>query len=216
MTCTVQVAIEMDELRRVLYYVALSQSKERMEPSDEMLVQACRRGDASAWEALIARYQRLVYSIPRRARLDEAQSADVFQHVFAELVNHLDRIEQPGRIGAWLVTTARRETWRVSQRARVALPWPAGDEDDETRELPDGAPLPAEVVMQLEEQHLVRTALAALDERCRRLLTLLFYRPDPPPYAEVAASLGTTEGSIGPTRARCLQKLRRQLADLEF
>jgi RNA polymerase sigma factor (sigma-70 family) len=190
--------------------------KERMERSDETLVRGCRRGDASAWEALIARYQRLVYSIPSRAGLDEAQSADVFQHVFERLVEHLDRIEQPGRIGAWLVKTARRETWRISRRTRVALPWPLSDDEEETDELPDGAPLPAELVVQLEEQHLVRTALAGLDERCRRLLTLLFYRPDPPPYAEIAASLDMTEGSIGPTRARCLQKLRRLLADQGF
>ena len=187
-----------------------------MQPSDETLVQACRRGDAAAWEALIARYQRLVYSIPRRSGLDEEQCADVFQHVFAMLVNHLDRIEYPERIGAWLVKTAQRETWRVSRLARVAVPWPAGDDESVAHELPDGAPLPAEVVTRLEEQHLVRTALAALDERCRRLLTLLFYRPDPPPYSEIAASLGTTEGSIGPTRARCLQKLRTLLADLDF
>jgi RNA polymerase sigma factor (sigma-70 family) len=187
-----------------------------VEPSDEALVLACRRGEASAWEALIARYQRLVVSIPRRAGLDEEQSADVFQHVFAMLVNHLDRIEQPGRIGAWLVKTARHETWRVSRRARTARPWPVGDDDDETHELPDDAPLPSEAVTRLEEEHLVRTAVAALDERCRRLLTLLFYRPDPPPYAEIAASLGMAEGSLGPTRARCLQKLRRLLADLGF
>ncbi len=161
---------------------------------------------------LIERYQRLVYSIPRRAGLDEDRSADVFQQVFGKLVEHLDRIEQPDRLGAWLATTARREMWRLSQRESVTQPLSNDDEpDDETGQLPDGAPLPDEVLLRLEEQHTVRLAVAALDERCRRLLTLLFYQPDPLPYAEVAAALEMSEGSIGPTRIRCLQKLRRLL-----
>lgn len=87
-----------------------------MEPSNEALIQGCRRGDGAAWETLIARYQRLVYSIPRRAGLDEDRSADVFQRVFEKLVEHIDRIEQPARIGGWLAITARREMWRLSQR----------------------------------------------------------------------------------------------------
>jgi RNA polymerase sigma factor (sigma-70 family) len=186
-----------------------------MEPSNEELIRACRRGDAAAWEALITRYQRLVYSIPRQAGLDEDRSAEVFQQVFEKLVGHLDRIEQPARLGAWLSTTARREMWLLSHREGTAQPLPDGDNaEDGTNQLPDGAPLPDELLLDLEEQHAVRMAVAALDERCRRLLTLLFYRPDPPAYAEVAAALQMREGSIGPTRSRCLQKLRRLLAGL--
>jgi len=82
--------------------------------------------------------------------------------------------------------------------------------------LADDALLPDELILRLEAQNKVRTALATLDERCRRLLTLLFYRPDPAPYAEIAATLGIPEGSIGPFRARCLRKLRRILDDLGF
>lgn len=184
-----------------------------MERSDEELVLACRRGDERAWEALILRFQRLVYSIPRRAGLDEDLAAEVFQGVFATLVEHLDRIGQPARVGAWLVTTARRETWRVSRRERGAWSWPAGEADGEheAEQVPDGEPLPEETLLRLEEQHRMRTAVAALDDRCRRLITLLFYRAEPPPYAAIAAQLGVPEGSIGPTRARCLQKLRRLL-----
>jgi RNA polymerase sigma factor (sigma-70 family) len=185
---------------------------QRPKQTDEALILACRRGDAVAWEALIARYQRLIYSIPRRAGLGEEQAADVFQHVFATLLEHLDRIEQPERIGAWLAITARREAWRVSRRDRA---WRArvGDDDaaDLAAALPDDDPLPEDVLLQLEEQHRVRQAVAELDPRCRTLLTLLFYRDEPPPYADLAVALGTKEGSIGPTRARCLQKLRRLL-----
>lgn len=80
-------------------------------------------------------------------------------------------------------------------------------------QIPDTALLPDEVIERLERQHAVRRAMEALDERCRILLTLLFYRADPPPYSDIAARLGIPEGSIGPTRARCLEKLRRVLAE---
>jgi RNA polymerase sigma factor (sigma-70 family) len=186
-------------------------------PSDETLVLACRRGDAAAWEALVARYQRLVYTVPRRAGLSDDLAADVFQHVFATLVEQLDRIEQPGRLAAWLVTTARRETWRVGRRESAAGRLTRGEDvTEEAREIPDTQPLPDELLLRLEEQHLVRQAVEALDERCRTLLLLLFYQPEPPPYAEIATALGTSEGSIGPTRARCLQKLRRMLTEVGY
>lgn len=182
-----------------------------MDERDEELLRACRRGDAAAWEALINRFQRLIYAIPRRAGLDEDAASDVFQEVFATLFEKLDDIEQPERLHAWLVTTARRKTWRLISRDR-ALHRPADDtEDNELNAVPDEAPLPDEVLIRLEEQHRVRTALGDLDERCQKLLTLLFYRAEPPSYAEIAAATGTREGSIGPTRARCLQKLMRLL-----
>lgn len=191
-----------------------------MEPSDEQLVLACRAGDAAAWEMLVGRYQRLIYSIPRRAGLDAEEAGDVFGHVFAVLVEQLHTIEQPARVKAWLVTTAKRESWRISRVAattRVSLDQPrpgSGTGSDDTppaHDVPDTDPLPDEVVQQLEAQHTVRLAVAALDERCRALLTMLFLHPDPPAYAEIAASTGVPEGSIGPTRARCLQKLRREM-----
>lgn len=189
-----------------------------MQPSDAALIGACRRGDAAAWEMLVGRYQRLVYSVPRRAGLDEDAAAEVFQSVFAALVEHLDAIEQPDRIGAWLMTTARREAWRVGRRlagTRTTATVGQGD-DGMAVDIPDTDPLPDEAAIQLEEQHTVRQAVAALDDRCRTLLTLLFYRAEPPPYAEIAAALGTSQGSIGPTRARCLEKLRHLLVERGF
>jgi RNA polymerase sigma factor (sigma-70 family) len=183
-----------------------------MEVSDEALLLACRQNDQAAWEALIARYQRLIYSIPRRAGLDPQQAADVFQQVFAMLIEHLDRIEYPDRIGPWLVTTARRETWRVS-RGRMPSRTPINSDVDEgvAVALVDEGPLPDEVVLRQESRHQVHQALAALGDPCRTLLLMLFFRPEPLPYAQIAAALGTAEGSIGPTRARCLQKLARLL-----
>ena len=185
-----------------------------MNGTDAELLEGCRRGDAAAWEALVKRYERLIYAIPRRAGLDEDAASEVFQEVFTTLFEKLDDISQPDRLHAWLVTTTKRKTWRLIGSRAPSARRAAGDDEDADAELlslPDNAPLPDEVLVRLEQQHQVRTALAALDERCRKLLTLLFYRADPPPYSEIAAAIGAREGSIGPTRARCLQKLLRQM-----
>src|SRR5215208_332599 len=102
-----------------------------MDLTDEALVSACCSGDETAWETLINRYQRLVYSIPRRAGLDEFSSAEVFQNVFTILVESLGRIRQPDRIQAWLVTTARRETWRFVRKQKESAAMTISHEDDE-------------------------------------------------------------------------------------
>lgn len=178
--------------------------------SDSELLLACQQGDEGAWERLVRRYQRLVYAIPRRAGLSDDQAAEVFQQTFATLVEKIGGIERPDRIGAWLATTARRESWRVGRRAAVVQRL-TDEDDDEAPQLVSADPLPDEELLRLEEQQMIRVALEALDERCRTLLRLLFYRPDPPAYSEVALAMGTSQGSIGPTRARCLEKLRRLL-----
>ena len=177
--------------------------------SDEQLLAACRRGDEGAWEALVLRYQRLIYAIPRRAGLDEDTAAEIFQDVFTTLLESIETIEQPSRLQAWLVTTAKRKTWRTVGRAKALRPFASeeGGGMDEMYDLADEGLLPDEALTRLEEQHLVRAALGELGERCRALLQMLFYAAEAPPYSEIAAALGTSEGSIGPTRARCLKKL---------
>ena len=177
-----------------------------------MLVLACRRGDTSAWEQLILRYQRLIYSIPRRAGLSEDVAAEVFQNVFAKLLEKLDQIEQPDRIKAWLVTSARRETWTFSRReSATAMSIDDSSNEVEIEALLDHALLPDEEVLRMEEQHQVYMAVMGLGERCRILLSLLFYQAEPPSYAEIAMRLDIAESSIGPIRGRCLQKLRHRL-----
>ena len=174
---------------------------------------ACREGDESSWEALVDRYQRLIYAVPRRAGLNEDQAAEVFQEVFTTLMQKLNDITEPDRLHAWLVTTARRKTWRLLSKERILRSGGADDEerDEELAAVIDKAPLPDETLVRLEEQHRVRMALQALDERCQKLLTLLYYRPNPPSYAEIAEVFGISEGSIGPTRARCLKKMLQLL-----
>ena len=177
--------------------------------SDEQLLAGCRRGEEGAWEALVLRYQRLIYAIPRRAGLDEDAAAEIFQDVFTTLLESIETIEQPSRLQAWLVTTAKRKTWRMIGRARATRPFSAEEDEAEGEmyDLADEGVLPDEALVRLEEQHLVRAALEDLGGRCQTLLQMLFYAPEPPPYSEIAAALGTSEGSIGPTRARCLKKL---------
>ena len=185
-------------------------TKER--ESDEALLVRCRNGDGDAWQSLVNRYQRLIYAVPRRAGLDEHAAADVFQSVFAELIGQIGRIRQPDRLQAWLVTTARRKTLKaISSRAGVSLDDESGSSLVETLVHPD--PLPDEVLLELERQQALRLAIAALDDRCRHLLEGLYCADEPATYDSLSGLLGIPVGSIGPTRARCLDKLRRLMAD---
>ncbi len=189
-----------------------------MEKTDEDLINGCRQGDAKAWNALVGRYQRLIYTIPLRAGLDEDGAADVFQQVFTALIENLERIREPSRIQAWLVTCAKRETLQVLRRGNPARFVVIDDDSDGQKsfELSDSSPLPVETLEKSETEHQVRTAVAELDERCGQLLTLLFYEREQNSYAEIAAALGISEGSIGPTRARCLEKLSKKLKKIGF
>ncbi|MBL8327350.1 MAG: sigma-70 family RNA polymerase sigma factor [Rubrivivax sp.] len=160
------------------------------------------------------RYQRLIYTVPRRAGLSEEAAADVFQACFARLVEYLDRIEDASRVRAWLVTTARRETLRCLQaQSRVGMLDPRPDEPegeggDPFDQLPSPDPLPEALLADLQQQHLMSLAVERLDPRGRQLVELMFLQAEPLPYAEIALRLGIAEGSIGPTRARVLDKLR--------
>jgi RNA polymerase sigma factor (sigma-70 family) len=187
-----------------------------MQFTDKELLVACRRGDESSWQVLVDRYQRLIYAIPRRAGLSEDQASEVFQEVFVTLFEKMNDINEPDRLHAWLVTTARRKTWRLLTKERSLHPGKIGDADgaeEALTDVVDNAPLPDDTLVRLAEQHRVRTALSALDPRCQKLIAMLYYRPEPAPYSEIAVAFGTSEGSIGPTRARCLKKLLQLLAE---
>jgi RNA polymerase sigma factor (sigma-70 family) len=186
-----------------------------MDRSDSELVAACRRGDEEAWQVLVLRYQRLIYTIPIRAGLDTDTAAEVFQFVFTKLYQSLPTIDRGDRIRAWLVTTAKRETIRLVQQA-AKVPAQVSTEDEVALETPDNLPLPVEVLQKLEEEHMVRAALEQIGERCRTLLTLLYFQETPPTYMEIAAALGIPVGSIGPYRARCLQQIRTRLLESGF
>lgn len=180
---------------------------------DAALIGACRSGEAGAWERLVCRFERLIYTVARRGGLDAHEAGDVFQAVFLCLFEHLHTLTQPAQVQAWLVTTARRETIRRLRERQRMLPI-GGDADEEgggVAELVDPDPLPESQLEALQLQHRARTALEAMAEPCRTLLRLLYGTEDAPPYAEIAAGMGIPVGSIGPTRARCLAKLRAQM-----
>jgi len=180
---------------------------------DAALVDRCRRGDATAWAVLVRRYQRLVYAVVMRAGFDEHGAADVFQTVFARLVQHLPTLTQPERLQAWIVTTAKREALRAREIGQRTVSM-SRDEDDESPGLEDtvadDAPLAEDALSELQQLHRLRQGLDRLDERCRELLLLVFRDEDEKlGYDEIARRMNMPMGSLGPTRARCLDKLRR-------
>ena len=179
---------------------------------DASLVARCRQGEAAAWAALVHRYQRLVYAVAMRAGLDEHAAADVFQTVFSRLLDHLPRLTQPERLQAWIVTTAKREALRMRELGRRTVsstPDEEGSGEGLLDAVADASPLAEQALSDLQQLDLLRLALDRLDPRCRELLMLLFAdEEDRVGYDEVARRLAMPQGSIGPTRARCLAKLR--------
>jgi RNA polymerase sigma factor (sigma-70 family) len=169
------------------------------------LVARARNGDELAWDALVELYAPLIWSVCRRYRLTRADAEDVAQVVWLYLAGQLGRIRDPAAIPAWLVTTTRRQCVRVRRAALRSCP--AGYVLD-VEAVPDDKGMTAEQELLVAERHAaLREALARLPPGCRQLLTLLIADP-PVPYIEISARLGISVGSIGPSRARCLEKLR--------
>ena len=168
------------------------------------LVGAAAAGDDAAWSDLVDRFGGLVWATTRAHRLSSAEAADVSQTTWLRLVENLDRIQDAERIGAWLATTARRESLRhIRLRSREI---PADDES--VFDLPSGEPVETRLLTS-ERDDALRRALARIGERCQALLRMLSV-DDTPSYEEIGAALGMPVGAIGPTRARCLEKLRRR------
>lgn len=172
------------------------------------LLQRAAAGDQLAWDAIVERYVNLLWSVARAHRLDTADGADVVQTTWLRLLENLDRIRDPERLGGWLVTTARRECLRtLGRRGRESL----GAIDGELEPLDDEEPLDARLLAEERDAMLAR-AFGHLPARCQSLLRVLMASP-PPSYEEVSAALAMPVGSIGPTRGRCLERLRRLAGD---
>lgn len=181
---------------------------------DSALVAACLNGDAAAWEALIRRFQRLIHSIPLKARLSQDDAADIFQSVCLKLYEKLASLRDHEKLSSWIITTTTRECWRLSNRQRREMPadgLSSEEAEEKLQQLAGDSPLIDEQRIQLEQQQAVRQAVGALSERCKDLVTMLFYKKDDLSYTEIARQMDMPVASIGPTRARCLEKLKKLL-----
>jgi RNA polymerase sigma factor (sigma-70 family) len=173
------------------------------------LVAQARDGDKDAWDAIVDRYAPLIWSICRRYQLDRTDADDVAQSVWLRLVDQLELIREPAALPGWIATTTRRECGRMVTAARRREALGSGLDAEN---IPDGRPDEAETeVLMAERNAALREAFDALPAPCQRLLALLITDP-PVSYADISAELGIAVGSIGPSRARCLERVRRHPA----
>ena len=180
--------------------------------TDDQLLAACLRGDQAAWDSLVDRYAALIYSIPLKYGFREADAADVFQSVCVTLLEKLGTVREPRGLAAWIITTTSRQCLalvhrQARERNRTA-------DRQVTTETEPAAPdqLPEDEILALERQYVVRAAVNQLPPKCRGLIEALFSDAhEQTSYQQLADRLGVPMNSLGPTRARCLSRLRRLL-----
>jgi RNA polymerase sigma factor (sigma-70 family) len=176
-------------------------SGEQVAPSDAELLSACRSGDQDAWELLLQRYERLVFSVALRNGVTREEAADVTQMTFIALLESIGKLREEHRVASWLMSVARRLAWRErrrNERERVGL---------------EGLSWPEDGIVAWERVAVIHEGLQQLGQACRDLLLALYFDPAAPSYAVIAERLGRPIGGIGPMRARCLQRLRALLGE---
>jgi len=178
---------------------------------DHALVAACLSGDEQAWSELIDRYNRLIFSIPLKQGLSRDEAADIFQAVCLDLVAELPRLRDPQALPAWLIQTTLHKVSKWRRRNDRYVP----DEGTHTEnaQAPE-ADMPDALILEVQHTQAVRDAVAALSERCQRMVHMLFFETPARPYKDVASALGVATGSIGFLRGRCLDRLRSALEEI--
>src|SRR6516165_4561094 len=180
--------------------------------SDAGLVRECLEGNQQAWNSLIERYKRLIYSIPYKYRASPEDCADIFQSVCMELYSELSKLRKVESLKSWIISVTVHKCfhWKRQQRGNVEL-------DAMEREQVDGtAVAPPDFLIEVEQEQLVREAIRKLKPRCAEMIRMLFYEQPPLPYNEVAERLGLATGSIGFIRGRCLKQLEKALLESGF
>jgi RNA polymerase sigma factor (sigma-70 family) len=180
---------------------------------DEWLVQGCLQGEQKAWEELIDKYKRLIFSIPIKYGASPEDAADVFQAVCIEVLNSLPQLKSAQSLRSWLITVTIRQSYRWKRRQAHHVELDAM-EPDAAESI--ASTTYADALAQLEQEQIVREVVSQLTPRHRELVRLLFFEQPALPYAEVARRLGLATGSIGFIRGRCLEKLRKALVEHGF
>jgi RNA polymerase sigma factor (sigma-70 family) len=168
-------------------------------------VRLARTGDPDAWSEIVRSFEDMLRAVVRGHRLSSADAADVVQTTWLRLAENIDRLQDPARVGAWLATTARRECLRI--RRKLARELPAENPPEPRR----GGVAPVDRrLLQADRNAALWSAFARLCPRDQRLLRMLTADPQPS-YEQIGKALAMPIGSIGPTRGRALQRLRRRL-----
>src|SRR5882762_5302959 len=177
---------------------------------DTRLVKECLDGNEEAWSQLIDKYKALIYSIPVKYGLPPHEAADVFQSTCVELLTRLPELREPKALPKWLMQVAHHQCYRWKRQSQRMV------SRDTQPDLPEAeTPAIAEsLVQQTQEEQMLREAMGVLAPKCRRLIELLFFETPSRPYSEVASELGLAVGSIGFTRQKCIDRLRRRLGEL--
>lgn len=192
--------------------LAKSSKKAPGQWSDERLVKECLSGNEEAWSLLIEKYKALIYSIPVKYRMPPHEAAEIFQATCVELLNRLPELREPRALPKWLMQVAHHQCYRWKRQQQRVV---SRDGDSDLPE-PETPAIAESLVQQTQEEQILREAMAALSPQCRRLVELLFFETPARPYSEVAAELGLAVGSIGFTRQKCMDRLRKHLGDLGF
>jgi RNA polymerase sigma factor (sigma-70 family) len=196
-------------------------TKRQREPghsSDERLIKRCLAGDPEAWASLIDKYKNLIYSIPIKFGMYQ-EASDIFQSVCIDLLSELPRLREPKALPKWLIQTCYHKCLHHRRTAGRHI----NLEPERSEQLPieqlqanSDPPMPERMLVQLEQEQLLRDAIAAMPDRCGRMIRMLFFEFPARPYDEIARELGLATGSIGFIRGRCLAQLKKQLEKRGF
>jgi len=179
--------------------------------SDEQLIGRCLKGDQEAWSALIDKYKNLIYSIPIKLGMHQ-DAGDIFQAVCVDLLSELSRLREHRALPKWLMQTCYHKCLRYQRAAdRLVELAPEGTDSNALPPANSADDFPEHMLVQLEQEQILRDAISELPEKCERMVRLLFFEDPPRPYENIAEELGMATGSIGAIRGRCLAYLRKHL-----
>jgi RNA polymerase sigma factor (sigma-70 family) len=190
----------------------MQEDRDTEQPS--LLVERLRAGEEAAWRDYLRAYGRLIYAAGRRVGLDPSDLDEAFQLTSVAAYRSIGQLRDPSKLASWTYSIARRTALKVKLRYRSEVSVEDLSDGGVLDRLASDEPSPEEIAIQWEHAGILREALAAVGDRCRRLVDLLYLQTPQPSYEEISERLHMPVGSIGPTRARCLEKLKRALGDV--